>query len=57
MKTLHCNDAGFDCAGVIRAESEEEVLSQAGEHAKAVHNTEVTPELAEQLKVLIRDEE
>lgn len=57
MKSLHCSDAGFDCEGVIRAESEEEVLAQAGEHAQTVHNTQVTPELADQLRTLIRDEE
>ena len=57
MKTLRCSDAGFDCEGVIQAASEEEVLSQAAEHAQAAHNVQVTPELAEQLKTLIKDEE
>jgi predicted small metal-binding protein len=57
MKTLHCRDAGFDCEGVIQAESEEEVLIQAAEHAQAEHNVQVTPELAEQIKTLIKDEE
>lgn len=57
MKTLSCRDAGFDCEGVIQGASEEEVLSQAAEHAQAVHNVQVTPELAEQLKTLIKDEE
>lgn len=57
MKTLNCRDAGFDCEGKIQAESEEEILSQAAEHARAEHNTEVTPELADQLRTLIKDEE
>ena len=57
MKTLHCNDAGFECDGVIRAESVEGVLTQAADHAKTIHNTEVTPELADQLKSLIKDED
>ncbi len=57
MKTLRCRDAGFDCEGVIQAASEEEVLSQAAEHAQAAHNIQVTPEMAEQLKTLIEDEE
>ena len=57
MKTLSCRDAGFDCQGEIHAETEEEVLRQAGEHARTEHNTQVTPEMAEQLKTLIRDEE
>ena len=56
MKTLHCRDAGFNCEGVIRANSEEEVLSQAAKHAQEVHGVSVTPEMAQQLKTLIRDE-
>ena len=57
MKTLHCADAGFDCAAVIHAETDEEVLAQAAEHAKTVHGLSVTPELAEQIKGLIKEEE
>lgn len=57
MKTLRCRDAGFDCEGVIQAANEEEVLSQAAAHAQAVHNVQVTPELAEQIQTLIKDEE
>jgi len=57
MKTLNCSDAGFDCGAKIQAESEEEVLSQAAEHAQAEHNIQVTPELAAQIKTLIKDEE
>lgn len=56
MKTLRCRDAGFDCEGVIQANSEDEILSQAAEHAQAAHNVQVTPELAEQLKSLIQDD-
>jgi predicted small metal-binding protein len=56
MKTLHCRDAGFDCEGVIRADSDEEVLNQAAKHALEVHGVEATPELAQQLKTLIKEE-
>lgn len=56
MKRLNCRDAGFDCEGEIRAATEEEVLQQAAEHARTAHNLEVSPELAEQLKGLIRQE-
>lgn len=56
MKTLHCSDAGFDCKGVIRANSEGEVLNQAAEHARTVHGVQVTPDLAAKLRTLIRDE-
>ncbi len=56
MKVLHCRDVGFDCDGVIRAESEEEVLRQAAEHAQTQHGVQVTPELANQVRSKIRDE-
>lgn len=56
MKTLHCLDAGFDCKAVVKANTEEEVLQQAAEHARTVHGVTVTPEMAAQIKTLIRDE-
>ncbi|OCX51254.1 DUF1059 domain-containing protein [Mucilaginibacter sp. PPCGB 2223] len=55
MKTLNCADAGFDCKAVVTAETTEEVLAQAAEHARTVHGTNVTPEMAEQIKTLIRE--
>ena len=56
MKTLHCSSAGFDCNAVIHAATDEEVLAQAAIHAKEVHGVDVTPELAQQIKMLITDE-
>ena len=56
MKILHCRDAGFDCEGVIRGKSEDDVLNQAAKHALDVHGVAVTPDLAAQLKTLINDE-
>ncbi len=56
MKTLHCRDAGFDCEGIIRGNSEDEVLNQAAQHALEVHGVSATPELAEKLKTLIKEE-
>ena len=56
MKKLNCSDAGFDCPVVISANSENEVLNQAAQHALDVHGVTVTPELAEQLRTLIKDE-
>lgn len=56
MKTLHCADAGFDCQGVIKGSTEEDVLSQAAQHAREVHGVEVTPEMAATLRTLIRDD-
>lgn len=57
MKTLKCRDVGFDCNAVVRAETEEEVMRQAAEHARAHHGvTEVTPEMGAKVKGLIRSE-
>ena len=55
MKTLHCRDAGFDCEGVIEADSADEVLGLAGQHAKEVHGVDVTPEMAEAISLQIHD--
>jgi predicted small metal-binding protein len=56
-KVLHCRDVGFDCEGVIRAETEDEVLQQAAAHAAADHGvTDVTPEMADQIRSQIKDE-
>ena len=56
MKTLHCSDAGFECTAVVKANSEEEVLNIAAKHAQDVHGVTVTPEMADQLKTLIKEE-
>jgi predicted small metal-binding protein len=56
MKVIHCRDLGFDCDGVVKSDNEEELLEQVAAHAKEVHDVEVTPEIAEQAKQLIREE-
>jgi predicted small metal-binding protein len=56
MYELRCKDVGFDCPGVVRGATKEEVLRQAAEHASKVHNTAVTPELAAKVSTLIREE-
>lgn len=56
MRTLHCSDAGFDCKAVVKATTDEEVLQQAAQHAKEVHHVDVTPEMAAQIKTLIKEE-
>lgn len=56
-KIIHCRDVGFDCDGVIRAETEEEALRQAAAHAKSVHGLEeVSPQVVEKVKAVIREE-
>jgi predicted small metal-binding protein len=53
-RTLHCRDAGFDCDAVVRGESDEVILEEAGQHVKEVHGQQVDAGLAEQLRPLIR---
>lgn len=56
-KVVDCRDLGFDCDGVVRAETEEEALQQVAQHAKDVHDiSEVTPELADQVREVMREE-
>ena len=56
-KVINCKDVGFDCEGVVRAETEVEALQIAVAHAKEVHGLqEVTPEIAEKVRAAIRDE-
>lgn len=56
MKILHCSDAGFPCDAVVRASTDEEILQHAADHAKAVHHIVITPEMADQIRQLIREE-
>ena len=56
-KILRCKDVGFDCEGVIRAETEEEVLKMAAEHAQSAHNlNELSDEVVEKVRAAICDE-
>ncbi len=55
MKELHCRDVGFDCEGVIRGESEDEVMRQAAEHARQEHGLDkVDEETAREIRSKIR---
>jgi predicted small metal-binding protein len=57
-KIVHCRDVGFDCDGVVEAETEEELLAKVAEHAQTVHNlTEITDEVVDKVKSVIREEE
>ena len=55
MKTLPCRDIGFDCSFVVEADSEEQVLAQADQHAAEAHQITVTDKVAGQVRTLIRD--
>lgn len=54
---VHCRDVGFDCEGVCKAESEEELMRKVAEHANSAHGVEeVTDEIAAKVKSVIRTE-
>ncbi len=55
MKELKCRDAGFDCEAVVQAESVDQLMAQAGAHAKQAHGVDVTPEMAGQIRTLVHD--
>lgn len=56
-KVVHCRDIGFDCEGVVRAETEAEVLQQVAAHAKEVHNMEeVSEDVVEKVRQVMREE-
>jgi len=56
-KVVHCRDVGFDCDGVVRAETEEEALRLVAIHAQDKHGVqEVTPEIAQKVREVMREE-
>ncbi len=56
-KVIQCRDIGMDCDFVARAETEEEILKKAAEHAQTVHNMKESPEeVLAKVRAAIRDE-
>lgn len=56
-KTLRCRDIGMDCDFEAHAETEEEILKQAAEHAEKVHNMkEIPQEVLAKVQAAIRDQ-
>ena len=56
-KAIHCSDFGSDCTFVSRGETLEEVMAVGAEHGKEVHGlTEISPEMVEHVKSVVRDE-
>ena len=56
-KVLKCKDVGMDCDFVARAETEEEVLKLAGEHAGTTHAmTDMSDEVLAKVRAAIHDE-
>jgi predicted small metal-binding protein len=55
---IHCSDVGFECEGVIRAETEKEAINLAGLHASEVHGVQaISPEVLAAVKAAMRHEE
>jgi predicted small metal-binding protein len=58
-KVLRCRDLGMKCAYEIRADTEEELLRLAAEHAEkdhGIHVTSIPPSIMAMVKAAIRDE-
>ncbi len=57
-KILRCNDVMPGCDFVARGNSEEEIMAQAAEHAKTVHNmTEISEGVVSKVRGAIREED
>ena len=55
-KILRCRDVGFDCEVEVQAESEEEILQMAAEHAVRDHGLpEVTDDVVAKVRAAIRE--
>jgi predicted small metal-binding protein len=56
-KVLRCRDVGMDCDFVARADSEEELLKKAAEHAATTHDMKEIPEaVLTKVRAAIRNE-
>ncbi len=56
-KTVKCRDVGFDCDGVVRAQSEDELLKLVAEHASQAHGVQqITPQIVAKVKSVIKEE-
>lgn len=55
--TVHCRYVGFDCDGIVKAETEDDLLQQVAKRAQSVHGLEmVTDEIIAKVKSVIREE-
>ncbi len=60
MKEIRCAEVGFfpDCEGVMRGETEEEVMAEAAKHGGQVHgmtDADFTDENVEKIREHIRE--
>ena len=56
MKTLACGELIPGCQQTFQAETEDEIMAQAGRHVVEDHQMDVTPELVEAVRSKIRDD-
>jgi len=55
MPSIECKDLGMDCGFKATAETEDELLKKAAEHAAEVHGMkEISPEMMEKVKSIIK---
>jgi predicted small metal-binding protein len=55
-KMMTCADAGSDCPGQFRAETEDEVMRHVELHAELAHpEMEITPAFVDQVRTLVKD--
>ncbi len=55
-KKVRCRDVGYDCEGVVSAETVEEILAKVAQHAKDAHGLgEVTEAVIAKVKSVIRE--
>lgn len=58
MKVLKCAELGnASCMAVFKSDIVDEIVKQASEHAKAAHNANITPEVIEKMKGLVKNED
>ena len=56
-KELYCRDMGLDCELRVCGKTEEEVLSNAGEHVQAMHGIKgFSQDLYDKARTVIREE-
>jgi predicted small metal-binding protein len=56
VKELACGDIVPGCSATFEAETEDEIMAAAADHAREEHGmTEIPSEVAEQIRAKIRD--
>lgn len=53
--SIRCADSGADCPGAFTTDSEDELMKHVQMHAAEAHpEMQMTPEMAEQVKALVK---